>query len=58
MHGCRTCVRPVEGALGVMGGAVVERAVEGSLVENGRHVAVRGQRRPQLRVYLPRVTGV
>lgn len=55
---CSTCVGHVEGALGVVGGAVVQGAVEGALVENGRHVAVWRQRRPQLRVDLPRVTGV
>lgn len=55
---CSTCVCPVEGALGVVGGAVVQGAVEGALIENGRHVAVRRQRRPQLRIYLPCVTGV
>lgn len=41
-----------------MSGAVVHGAVEGPLIENRRHVAVWRQRRPQLRIYLPRVTGV
>lgn len=54
-----TCVCPVEGALGVVGGAVVQGAVEGgALVENRRHVAVGGQRRPQLWIYLRPVAGV
>ena len=51
-----TC--PVEGALGVVGGAMVQRAVEGPLIEDGRHVAVWRQRRPQLRVDLTHVAGV
>lgn len=55
---CSTCVCPVEGALWVVGGAVVQGAVEGALVENGRHVAVWRQRRPQLWINLPAVTGV
>lgn len=55
---CSTCVCPVEGALWVVGGAVVKGAVEGALVENRRHVAVWRQRRPQLWINLPAVTGV
>lgn len=56
--GLSTCVSPVEGALGVVGWAVVQGAVEGALIENRRHVAVWRQRRPQLWIDLPRVAGV
>lgn len=41
-----------------MAGAVEQRAVEGALVKNRRHVAVWRQRRPQLGVDLPHVAGV
>lgn len=53
-----TCVSPVEGALRVVGRAVVQGAVEGALIENRRHVAVWRQRRPQLWIDLPCVTSV
>lgn len=55
---CSTHVAPVEGALGLVGGAVVNGAVEGPLIEHRSHVTVWRQRRPQLGVHLPCVSGV
>ena len=55
---CSTCARPVDGALGIVGGAVVHGADEGLLIEIGRHVAVWRQGRLELGIHLSRVAGV
>lgn len=55
---CSTCARPVDGALGIVGGAMVHGADEGLLIEIGRHVAVWRQGRLELGIHLSRVAGV
>lgn len=44
---CHTGACPVEGALRVVGWAVVQRAVEGAFIKDRRHVAVGRQGCPQ-----------